>query len=141
MAFWNAIPVVGGIINNVIGLVDEVVEDKDEANKLKAQLTEVFNKSDMVKFTEQIKAQTSIITTEAKSQSWIARNWRPLIMLLFGIIIANNYVIYPYLNLIFDTGALLEVPPQMWQLLKLGIGGYIVGRSAEKGLSIWKDKK
>lgn len=141
MAFWSVIPVVGKILDGVIGLVDQAVEDKDEANKLKAQLTEIFNKSDMTKFSEQIKAQAQIITTEARSESWMARNWRPLIMLLFGVIIANNYILYPWLHELFSLKVMMEVPTEMWSLLKLGLGGYVVGRSAEKGLAIWKDKK
>ena len=141
MGFWSAIPIVGKVLDGVIGLIDKTVEDKDERNKLKAQLTEVFNKSDMTKFSEQIKAQADIIMAEAKSESWMARNWRPMIMLLFGAIIANNYVLYPWLNELFELQVMMEIPPQMWGLLKLGLSGYVVGRSVEKGVKIWKDKQ
>jgi hypothetical protein len=54
-------------------------------------------------------------------------------MLLFGVIIANNYLIVP----IFRTPA-ADIPPDMWDLLKLGLGGYVVGRTVEKGLKTWK---
>lgn len=141
MAFWSAIPIVGKILDGVIGLVDQAVEDKDKANELKAQLTEVFNKSDMTKFSEQIKAQASIITTEINSESWMARNWRPIIMLLFGVIIANNYILYPWLKELFGLQVMMEIPAEMWSLLKLGLSGYVVGRSVEKGISIWKGDK
>ena len=33
-----------------------------------------------------------------------------------------------------------DIPPDMWDLLKLGVGGYVVGRSVEKGVKVWKDK-
>jgi len=140
MAFWSAIPVVGKVLDGVIGLVDKSIEDKDERNKLKAQLTQVFNNSDLTKFSEQIRAQASIIMAEANSESWIARNWRPMIMLLFGIIIGNNYIINPYLSAMFNIDVVMPIPPDMYALLKIGLGGYVVGRSAEKGLKIWKDK-
>ncbi|MCS7280543.1 MAG: hypothetical protein NZ583_02795 [Desulfobacterota bacterium] len=32
----------------------------------------------------------------------------------------------------------LEIPPDMWTLLEIGIGGYVVGRSAEKIVKTWK---
>ena len=35
----------GKVLSGVIGLVNQAVEDKDEANKLKAQLTQVWNPS------------------------------------------------------------------------------------------------
>jgi hypothetical protein len=49
------------------------------------------------------------------------------------IIIANNYIIHPYLAL-FAPGKSLQLilPPEMWSLLKIGVGGYVVGRSVEK---------
>jgi hypothetical protein len=59
-------------------------------------------------------------------------------MLLFGIIIANNYIIYPYLSSFMENAPMLEIPPDMWDLLKIGLGGYVVGRSAEKAVTVWK---
>jgi hypothetical protein len=51
------------------------------------------------------------------------------------LIIANNYIIFPYLSLFDATKdgvTQLELPKFMWECLKLGLSGYIVGRSAEK---------
>jgi hypothetical protein len=73
------------------------------------------------------KAQAEVIVAEASSQSWLARNWRPITMLTFVYIIAHNFVFAQLFSL-----KVLEIPTDMWQLLKLGIGGYIIGRSAEK---------
>uniref|UniRef100_A0A6M3J2E2 Putative structural protein n=1 Tax=viral metagenome TaxID=1070528 RepID=A0A6M3J2E2_9ZZZZ len=141
MAFWTAIPVVGKVIDGVLGMIDKSIEDKDEAAALKAKLTEVFNNSDLSKFSEQINAQMQIIVAEATGKSWLQRNWRPGLMSLFGVIIFNNYVLNPWISAMFSINVIMEIPPDMWALLKLGIGGYVVGRSAEKGLEIWKSKK
>lgn len=73
------------------------------------------------------RAQSETIQGEEKSESWLARNWRPILMLTFTYIIAHNYVIAPMFS--WHT---LEIVPDMWALLKLGIGGYIMGRSGEK---------
>lgn len=138
MAWFSAIPVVGKVLDGVIGLVDEAIEDKDEANKLKAQLEQVFKQADLTKFTEQLRAQKDIIVAEAKSESWLARNWRPGIMTLFGIIIFNNYILNPWLSAMFSIDIVMDVPTQMWALLKLGLGGYVIGRSGEKIARYWK---
>ena len=87
---------------------------------------------------KEFEKQADIIIQEAKSSHWLVSNWRPCIMLLFGIIIANNYIIYPYLSLFMDDAPMLEIPPDMWGLLKLGLSGYIVGRSGEKMVTAWK---
>jgi hypothetical protein len=49
-----------------------------------------------------------------------------MIMLMFGtliVMIATGTM---------DVDALSRVPDRLWQLMQIGIGGYIVGRSAEK---------
>ncbi|OKZ35611.1 MAG: hypothetical protein BHV68_14765 [Bacteroidales bacterium 43_8] len=50
-------------------------------------------------------SQSSIIQAEAQG-NWLQRSWRPIIMLS-------------------DTS-------RFWDLLEIGIGGYVIGRSAEK---------
>jgi len=125
----NAIiaPLMGGLF----GLIDKSVEDKDQAAKIKARLQEQVLTGQM----KEIEAAASIIAAEAGGESWLQRNWRPLLMMTFGIIIANNYLVAP----LFGT-PLADIPPDMWELLKLGIGGYVLGRTAEKGIRVWKEK-
>ena len=89
------------------------------------------------KMTE-MKAQ--VISAEAKSEHWITSAWRPITMLVFVAIIANNYIVVPYVNAFGASVPTLELTDQMWELLKIGIGGYIVGRSAEKAIATWKTK-
>ena len=141
MAWWSVVPIVGKVLDSVIGLVDQVVEDKDKANALKAQMAEVFNKADLNKFTQELKSQTDIIVAEVTGKSWLQRNWRPGLMALFGVIIFNNYILNPWLSAMFSINIMMDIPPEMWSLLKLGVGGYIVGRSVEKAVTNWNNKK
>ena len=62
-------------------------------------------------------------------------------MLSFVFIIFNNYVIAPYAVAFVgpDVIPMLDIPPGMWGLLTVGIGGYIGGRSYEKGKKIAAD--
>lgn len=132
MSWFSAIPIVGKLIEKSLNIVDEVVEDKDKAREIKATLEEGWRQTDLTKFTEQIKAQSSVIVAEAKGDSWLQRNWRPMLMTLFGFIVFNNYVLYPYLSLFWEQAPVLEIPGPLWGLLKIGVGGYVVGRSSEK---------
>ena len=74
-----------------------------------------------------------IIEAEAKSEHFLTASWRPITMLTFVFIIANNYIIVPYATALLGVEIpALELTADMWSLLKLGLGGYVVGRSAEK---------
>jgi hypothetical protein len=104
--------------------------------KMQTQTTEK-----LVEYYEnELQNRTSVIKAEANSESWLTRNWRPLTMLTFVAIIANNYILYPYLSLFFHNVPMLNIPPDMYDLLKLGIGGYVVGRSIEKSVQFYKKK-
>ena len=120
----------GDAVKGVTDLVGQFVEDKDKANELE---TKIKNKLLSLE-QEVITAQRDVIVAEAKSQSFIARNWRPIMMLTFVGIIANNYILFPYITLFGGTAITLEIPPDMWSLLKIGVGGYVMGRSGEKML-------
>ena len=87
-----------------------------------------------------LQVSAGIITAEAKSEHFLVAAWRPITMLVFVFIIANNYIIYPYLSLFWGNAPSLTIPPDMWDLLKLGIGGYTVGRTLEKSVKAYKDK-
>ena len=85
-------------------------------------------------YLEVAKLQSSIINTEMQG-NWLQRSWRPLLMLIVIFIILNNYVLLPYFP---NTMEMLELPEHLWDILKLGVGGYVAGRSVEKAVSIYK---
>jgi predicted MFS family arabinose efflux permease len=118
----------GQAIAGVTNLVGQFIEDKDKANELETAI-----KRKLLSLEQSvIDAQKEVIVAEATSQSFIARNWRPIMMLTFVFIIANNYIFFPYISLFGGTAMVLEIPPDMWGLLKIGVGGYVMGRSGEK---------
>ena len=82
--------------------------------------------------------RSAVIQAEAKSDSWMASNWRPVLMLTFTAIVATNWLILPVVSWFGPHLVPLVLPPDMWDLLKIGVGGYIVGRSGEKITNIMK---
>ena len=124
----------GPLLSGLFGVIDKAVEDKDQAAKIKGALQTQVLTGQM----KEIEAAADIIVAEAKGESGLQRNWRPLLMCLFGLIVANNYVLAPYVLMFLRVDVTLDLPPDMWDLLKIGVGGYVVGRSVEKGIKVWK---
>ena len=116
------------IIGPVAGIIDKAVPDADLRRTLKQQIR--------AKLIEQesalIAAARDVLVAEAKGESWMQRNWRPATMLTFTAIIANNYLIAPYVQAFGGVAVVLDIPDGMWNLLTMGLGGYVIGRTLEK---------
>ncbi len=131
--FLTALPIIGKLIGQAVEVIDKMVTDKDLANKLKHDLEVQMLSQDYSFLQKELESQAQIIVAEAGGQSWLQRNWRPILMLTFTYVVAHNYIVAPLFSL-----TRLDVPPDMWELLKLGTGGYIIGRSVEKSVKAWK---
>ena len=121
---WNLIGTIGG---KVLDIVDDVVEDKDAANNLKFQIQKQLIET---KSTE-LEAQAKIVLAEAQG-SWLQRNWRPLLMVTFaGLVVAHWFG--------FTAPNIPEsVQNSLLNIVMVGVGGYVMGRSAEKVADKWK---
>ena len=82
----------------------------------------------MLQIESEIKqAQASVIIAEAQGDSWLQKSWRPITMLVFvGLILINQFGLFP-----------VALSDEIWELLKIGLGGYVIGRSAEKVAEKW----
>ncbi len=112
----------GNVVKDVLSGLDGLFTSKEEQIKAENVIKKILAEKEL----ELQKMQTEIIVTEAKG-NWIQRSWRPVLMLAFGFIVIYVKFIAPLFNL---TTPELEI--EFWELLKIGIGGYVVGRSAEK---------
>ena len=115
---WNLIGSIGG---KVLDIVDDVVEDKDEANRLKFQIQKqlIENKSN------ELEAAAKIVLAEAQG-SWLQRNWRPLLMVTFAALVVAHWFGFTAPNIPES------VQNSLLNIVMVGVGGYVVGRSGEK---------
>ena len=72
------------------------------------------------------KAAADIVKTEAQSGNWLASSWRPLVMLTFTTLIVMRWLGYAASGL--SEAEVLK----LWDIVQLGLGGYVIGRSVEK---------
>ena len=130
----NPFKILGGglkdVVEAIFGGIDKLSttdEEKLKARQVAMDAVHAFELQ-MTDLDNQFAAhQAQVLQAEINSASWMARNWRPILMLSFTYIIVHNYVIVPLFSL-----PTLEIPTDMWELLKIGMGGYVIGRSVEK---------
>jgi len=115
-------------------LIKRLFPDPEQRAAAEIELAKMNESGDL----KRLDASMQIIVAEAKSSNTLTSSWRPITMLVFVAIIANNYLLYPYLALFWASAPVLELPPDLWGLLKIGLGGYTVGRSAEKVAQTFK---
>jgi hypothetical protein len=128
--------VIKDAISPITELIDKAVTDKDLRNKLNNEIQgKLINN-----ITQTLKDRSDVVIAEISSDNWLAQSWRPILMLSFTAIIVNNYIISPYLQAMFSFSVKLPVPKELWELLKIGIGGYVVGASVENSIKHWKNK-
>ena len=106
--------------------IEKAVPDKDLQAKLKADLQTQLLQSN----TQELQAAAKIIEAEAKA-GWFASSWRPLLMYVLIFILVWNYILGPVIRLMLGTVITFELPGDVWTLLQIGLGGYVVGRSGE----------
>ena len=112
----------GGVVKEIGKVIDGLFTSDEERLKAKNEVFKVLQEQQL----ELQKLQTEIVLAEANG-NWLQRSWRPILMLAFGFIVIYVKFIAPLFS--------LPIPPlenEFWNLLQLGIGGYVVGRSAEK---------
>ena len=120
------------VIDTAMRLFDTVIERvfPDPAQRDKARLEMLVLQQQGA--TKELEERVKVIVAEAQSGSWLANSWRPITMLAFVAVIVNNYLLFPYLTMFGLPAATLEMPVHVWDVIELGLGGYVVGRSVEK---------
>lgn len=109
-------------------LIDKVIPDLDARAKAKAELARLQASGEL----REVESAAKIVIAEAQGDSWLQRSWRPILMLVFaGLIVAK------WLGLT-APGISEAVELKLFQILQVGIGGYVIGRSAEKTVKAWK---
>lgn len=116
------LPLLGGIIKSVLGAVLPNPEDELKRQQIQTGIVEaVLAQQGAIE-----KAAADNVQAEIKGESWLQRNWRPVTMLVFVGLIVARFLGYSAPGL--SPNEALE----LWAIVKIGLGGYTIGRSAEK---------
>ncbi|MBC5623548.1 3TM-type holin [Butyricimonas hominis] len=118
---------VKGIVGAVSELVDRLTLPAREKKQLETDLLKVF-----VEWEQRVMEARSEVLAEEVRGNWLQRSWRPLVMLTFALIVLVGT--FTSLPILADTS-------RFWDLLEVGIGGYVMGRSGEKILQVFARKR
>lgn len=110
----NAVKQIGDVVNG-ISTTDE------EKSKVKNDLTQIV----MSMMVAMAQVQGEIIKSETNG-NLLQRSWRPIVMLTFAGILVAKWLGYT------SSDIPLELELNLMSLLKIGLGGYVAGRSLEK---------
>ena len=121
---------VAPMVKTLFSTIDKTIDNKAEAEKIKQNIQQQLLSGQL----KELEAQAQIITAEAKG-GWLQRNWRPLLMLTFAGLVVAHWFGFTAPN-IPDS-----VQNSLLNIVLVGMGGYIVGRSGEKIMDKYKEKK
>ena len=99
---------ISGIVNSISELIGQLTLPTREKKELEIGLL--------------TQARAVTVQEEVKG-NWLQRSWRPLVMLTFASVILIGT---------FTSLPILAETSRFWDLLEIGLGGYVVGRSGEK---------
>lgn len=115
MSLLSLLPIVGDVL-------DKIIPDPAAQAEAKLKLMELAQKGEFTEMT----TKADIIKAETTSESWLAQSWRPIMMLTFGALIVARWLGYA------APGISQDEILKLWNIVELGITGYVVGRTVEK---------
>lgn len=121
----NLLSIIKDIFTPAVQLVDELHTSEEEKLVQKAKTLDTYVRAIEVGLNyeqENLKQRAKIVEAEAKSEHWLTSTWRPITMLTFlALVVCDQFGLLAF-----------RLADEAWVLLQLGIGGYVIGRSAEK---------
>ena len=113
------VPALAPVLSRVVG---NLFPDPTERAKAEAEAMR-----QLLAAQSQIEAAAAdIVKAEASSGNWLAAAWRPITMLVFVALIVARWLGYS------APGISEAEVLKLWDIVELGLGGYVIGRSAEK---------
>lgn len=113
---------IGPVSKMFTTVLERILPENPEAvRKAQSELLQVMHGEHMM----ELEAAMKVIVAESQG-GLLARNWRPIVMLTFTACVVAHWLGFTPDNL----------PPEqvekLLDIVQLGLGGYVIGRSAEK---------
>jgi hypothetical protein len=123
---------IGDTVAKIVSLFKLSPEQAAEKQVELQKLTQELIEKQIDAAQTEMEAAKSVIIAEAQSQSWLPRNVRPLLLLLWGLLITVNYfaaVVSQFIRIPFTP---VSLPDWLYKLVAIGYTGYVGFRTWEK---------
>ncbi len=117
LKFLSKIFTKGNPIKDILDGVDSLSTSQEEKAEIRKSVVGTL-----------VEAQASVLTAEYQHGTWLSRSWRPISALSFVSIIVYQLFLAP----LFGLPVSEQIPPDLWAVIKLCLGGYIGLRTSEK---------
>lgn len=114
-------PALAALLAPILDLVGRFIPDPEKKAAAQLEVMRMAQAGDLA----QLNAALQVILAESNG-NWLQRSWRPLMMLFFAGLVGARW--FGYSAPAMSEAEVLE----LWAIVKLGIGGYTIGRSVEK---------
>lgn len=114
-------PITAGI--NLLSKGLEVIfPDQEKRQEANTKLLQAIQKGEL----DLASYGRDVVVAEANGESWLQRNWRPVVMLFSIGMVGAHWFGFTAPNI---SDAVVD---KLLTIVQLGLGGYVIGRSGEK---------
>lgn len=111
-----------GVLQNVIREIGNIVDRLSVSSREKQKIQEEIQSLVYRYRSELVREQSAAVGDETRG-NWLQRSWRPIVMPVFTLLVVLG---------VFTGAPLLSDNSRFWDLLEIGVGGYVIGRSGEQ---------
>lgn len=132
VGFATVVGLLGPIFTD---LVKRIWPDPEKQAEAQAELQKLLNEAQIEASKADaaaMEAKKDVITTEMQQGGW-ASQWRSYLMMVCISIVAYNWILVSFLNAFLKPLGVpidaVAVPPELWTLVTVGLGGYLTKES------------
>lgn len=118
------------LIGPVTELLRRIIPDPVERERITAEVTKTLAENEKAL----LDAMSTTMAADAASEGWLARSARPIVVLWSMAIATAVMVETGFFGTARLVASLQAIPDQVWNLITVGIGGYMLLRSVDKGV-------
>lgn len=124
----NALTILPSIIGPISDVIARLIPDPNKRIELEHEVTKTL----MSNQAALLDAMKSVMVADAQSEGWLTRNARPLVVIWALCMLTWVGVIAPSLGIGNEAiKAISSIPDSLWNLVTVGIGGYMIAKTVE----------
>ena len=130
--------IIRDLFKPVTDLIDSINAPKESKLKLEKHIADLKTEVTMKGLELEKEAMIiggDVVKAETKGESKLQRNWRPLVMIWFAILIGL------YWFEVTPASLSENVAIELLVIIKIALGGYVFGRSGEKMVKAYSNGK